>query len=92
MKCVVRNRTVMVRAIIEYPVLVPEFWEEDEIFFHRNDSSWCSGNGLDEIIRLQELNDDGKLDACRYMEYEFVREATTEDEETFGIRVDEAES
>lgn len=75
--CAIRQRTVVVRAIIEYVVDVPEDWEQHDIEFHRNDGSWCADNALTELDELSERA--GCL--CAVTRYEYLREATKEDEE-----------
>ena len=36
-ECVIRTRKVLVRAVVEYEVEVPESWNKENIEFHRND-------------------------------------------------------
>lgn len=73
--CVLRNRTVVVRAVVEYVVRVPSSWSVEDILFHRNDSSWCKSNLISELERI-----DGSVCLCGSVLFEFVREATVEDE------------
>lgn len=47
--CVLWTRPVTIRLSVEYIIEVPHFWDKDRIEFHRNDSSWCAGNALDEL-------------------------------------------
>jgi hypothetical protein len=75
--CVMRNKTVVIKAIIEYVVEVPEHWDKEQIEFHRNLGSWCSSNFVDEINELEEKI--GCL--CSHTNFKYVREATEEDEE-----------
>lgn len=91
-ECAVRSRTVVVRAIVEYVVSVPEDWTEELILFQRNDGSWCASNGLNEIVQLIQNDDAHDRCACGYIRYEFVREATKEDEEQFGVKVEDIPS
>lgn len=51
-QCVIRLRTVVVAMEIEYVVSVPEDWDADTIYFHRNEGSWCSNNGMAELDRV----------------------------------------
>jgi hypothetical protein len=78
--CVCRDKTVVVRATIEYVVKVPEFWDDYNIECHRNESSWCSDNIIGELEELEEKH--GCL--CNFVNFEYVREATKEDEEKMG--------
>lgn len=82
--CVLRRKTVVVRAIMEYTIDVPESWDKDNIEFHRNDSSWCKGNGLAEIAamkRRMDADESGDADCgCSILRYEFVRDANETDE------------
>ena len=64
--CVLVQKTVLVQASIEYEVTVPASWNEEDILFHRNESSWCQSN----IIReLEELDDRGCL--CEKVTFEY---------------------
>lgn len=92
-----RSRTVLVEARVQYVVKVPEDWTERDILFHRNDSSWCSDNGLKEIAAVAEHMD--KTGQCldihfgeERMTYAFVREATKDDEDFYGVKIVEEES
>ena len=76
--CVCRKRTVKVKLIVEYVVDVPESWTPEDIEFHRNEASWCADNLVGE---LQEIADNDKICLCSFAEFEFVSEATVEDEQ-----------
>jgi hypothetical protein len=77
--CVMRDKTIVIRAIVEYVVEVPEFWDKDNIEFHRNSSSWCVSNFVNE---LEELDKNvGCL--CSFVNFEYVHEATKNDEEKY---------
>ena len=78
--CVSRRRTIVVRYSIEVTICVPEIWDEATINFHRNDSPWCADNVITELQRSPE-----NRRLCDVTKAEFVREATREDEERFGI-------
>ncbi len=65
-----KQRRIIIRMIAEYEVEVPFDWDSEMIEFHRNESSWCATNGLEELTRLIE-----KGCQCSCIEYEFVREA-----------------
>lgn len=86
--CVIRSRTVLVKATIEYLIEIPEDWDTDQIEFHRNEGNWCSNNLINE---LQSLEDKG-VDFCNHSYFEFVREATVEDEHDFCTSVNDIES
>lgn len=104
--CVIRRRTVVVRMIAEYVVTVPEDWDVDQILFQRNEGSWCASNGLREVVEMLQKNDivveskttepyeEGSkiIDPCDFVRYEFIREATEQDETNFSIFVKEVES
>lgn len=59
-ECVRRQRTIVVRTVVEHTVLVPEFWDEDLINFSRNESSKCADNILDELARVSDYLDHEK--------------------------------
>lgn len=73
--CVIRQRTVVLRMTIEYVASVPADWTPEQIEFHRNDSSWCCGNAVKDIVALH----DGGDCMCDRTSFEYVREATGED-------------
>ncbi len=47
--CCVVTRRVRVRYAFEILVHVPAWWQNKEFESHRNDSTWCADNALDEI-------------------------------------------
>lgn len=49
--CVVVKKVVRLKYTIEVDVQVPHSWSADDINFHRNESSWCAGNAVDEIVQ-----------------------------------------
>ena len=51
--CVLVKKTVRIRVIIEYDVFVPHSWSKEDIEFHRNESSWCASNIIDELKELE---------------------------------------
>jgi hypothetical protein len=88
-ECVLRRRTVVVRMTIEHVIDVPEDWDASNIEFHRNESSWCANNAKADLDRVFDRADqDGATCLCGRVHYEYVREATTEDEAVNGVRVD----
>lgn len=48
-ECVIVTKRVKLRAVIEYEVDLPYFWQQEDIESHRNESGWCQNNVLDEI-------------------------------------------
>lgn len=52
--CVLIAKNVKVRMTVEYEVKVPASWSSYDIEFHRNDSSWCCGNAIRELEKLNE--------------------------------------
>ncbi len=85
--CVIRSRTVVIRATIEYAISVPENWDTQLIEFQRNDGSWCADNFISELEELrdrktEDLGGGMKIGCvCEMTSFEYVREATPEDEE-----------
>ena len=37
---------------VEYEIEVPADWDAAQIEFHRNESSWCSNNAIQELEKL----------------------------------------
>lgn len=87
-RCVLRSRTVVVRVTIEMVRQVPDDWTAEDIEFHINDSSWCADNIVDDLTRFTER---GEGCLCRHLSAEYVREATAEDENTWGVRAADVE-
>lgn len=56
--CVVVHKKVKVRYEYEIDIEVPYFWTKEDIEFHRNDSSWCASNSVNDIKRYQEMKDE----------------------------------
>lgn len=50
--CGLVQKRVKVRMTVYYNVEVPAHWDADMIEFHRNDSSWCASNALEELEAL----------------------------------------
>ena len=87
--CAVRQRTVVCAITIRLVRLVTEDWTPDEIEYGMNHARWCATNILDEFDRLAahaEHTASGCL--CEFFTGCYVREATTEDEEKFGVWVE----
>ena len=82
--CVCRKRTVVVRATIDITVPVPESWDVDAIEFHRNESSWCAGNVVNDLNRCDRDEAQGCL--CSVANFDYIREATVEDDAYFGLQ------
>lgn len=71
--CVLISKNIKVRMVIEYIVRVPAHWEKDDIEFHRNESSWCCNNAIDE---LREIFTDNTLCMCDSTEFEYLSDAS----------------
>lgn len=56
--CVILSKKVTVRYSYEIEIEVAHAWDENMIEFHRNDSSWCADNSIDE---LEKYTKDGCL-------------------------------
>lgn len=66
--CVLLQKTVKVRAIIEYDIKVPAHWKKHNVEFHRNDGTWCSANIIEE---LETLVENGNC-LCQSTKYKFL--------------------
>lgn len=53
-ECVAVNKKVKVKYVYEIEIEVPYFWNEDDIEFHRNESSWCANNSIYEIEKYKD--------------------------------------
>jgi len=54
--CVTVHQKVRVRYSFDVDIDVPHSWTTEDIEFHRNDSSWCAGNAIDELSRMYPEN------------------------------------
>lgn len=79
--CVCRRKSVLVEYKIQLVKYYPEDWEEDNINSHLQDSSWCASNAVDELVKINEE----KGCMCNQFFGMYIREATQEDEKTFGV-------
>lgn len=66
--CVIVQKRVRVRYTFEVDINVPYAWGKEQIEFHRNDSSWCADNAIQE---LENQAEQGCL--CPRFSAEFVR-------------------
>lgn len=77
--CVQRTRTVVIRATVELLVEEPEDHDVSLIEFGYNEGSWCASN----LVRLIEEQDARTGCICDLSTFEFVRDATPEDEKRY---------
>ena len=86
--CVIRHRTIKLRAQIDLVVGVPEDWNEDQIDFKFNESSWCASNIIDYLQEREE-----KSCLCDCTRFYYLGEATVKDEKEWGtVFIDKMES
>lgn len=88
--CVIRQRTVVVRTIVEHAITVPQDWGAHLIEF--TEGSSCSDNMIVELGRLVDRLDASGQCTCGMVTREFIREATEEDEEISRLYVAQVES
>lgn len=72
--CVLIQKRVKVRMIIEYEVDVPSTWDGDMVEFHRNESSWCAGNAIAELE--DRFGGDGQSCGCGAIEFDYVEDTS----------------
>jgi hypothetical protein len=77
--CVCRDRTVMVRMTIDICIKACESDTVEDIKFFLNEGSWCSSNIIDDLQRVECI--------CPHTEFEYIGEATEEDEENWNLRI-----
>ena len=73
-ECPTVLKKVIVKATIEYTIDVPAYWDADMIEFHRNESSWCADNLIDELKKTPE---DGSC-LCSKTTFQFISDAEGE--------------
>jgi len=69
--CVLVSKKVKVKLTVEYEVEVPSFWNKDNIEFHRNESSWCADNAMDELIEVFDIDNEESC-MCGHLNFEYV--------------------
>lgn len=61
------KQKVKVRMIVEYEIECPGDWDKYDVEFHRNESSWCATNAIDELSRIIENKSNSCLcDCCTF--------------------------
>jgi hypothetical protein len=91
--CVIRQRTIVVRAVIEYVTTTVEDNDEEKILFHYNEGTHCADNDIEQlhelVERINSADEDftGSRCMCSHVRHEFVREATEWDEKVLGVWV-----
>lgn len=48
-ECVAVHKKVKVLYTYELEIEVPYFWTKENVESHRNESSWCASNGIEEL-------------------------------------------
>lgn len=72
--CVLVRKNVKVKLTIEYEIVVPAFWDEHDIEFHRNESSW------DELEKIDKERCLCSITKFKYIENtseEYLQEEST---------------
>jgi len=83
--CVCFCKIVMVKVEMTLPRVVPAHWDQHDIEFHLNDSSWCANNITNDIKRMEAADEENCRCLCHNFSGEFLREATAEDLEGFTL-------
>lgn len=55
-ECVTLRKKVMIQATLKYEIDVPRSWNNEQILFHRTESSWCEDGFITEMEKLSEKN------------------------------------
>ena len=69
-ECVIPQKTVRVRTTFVYEVSVPRSWDSAGVEFHRNESSSCADNIIQDLEAFSKKN--GCL--CSHQETKFVED------------------
>jgi len=70
--CLLIQKKVKVRMVVEYEIEVPAHWDKGDIEFHRNDGTWCTNNAIDELQSLVVDNDEEISCLCSYAKYKYL--------------------
>lgn len=69
--CVIVTKRIKVSYVFDIEVDVPHFWTQDDIEFHRNESSWCANNAISDIQLF--MDDISPHCLCSNFRCEFIR-------------------
>lgn len=77
--CVLRKKVVMLQVQVTIPVVVPSCWGEDEVDFHRNESTWCASSIVREFVSYSEATQDNAPCLCNSFEARCLGDASPDD-------------
>lgn len=80
-ECLCKKRTVLIEAKILLVREEPISWDTEQIEFHLNEGSWCQGNLIQELLKIEVQK--GCL--CGSVKFSMIREATEEDEKQYKV-------
>lgn len=65
--CAVIEKIVRVQYTYTIDIAVPHHWDAHNIEFHRNESSWCADNSIDDLVKYKEkLENEGECLCFRF--------------------------
>jgi len=76
--CVCLRKAVVLKYEVLMVVSVPQSWTKKDIEFHRNDSSWCFSNDIEQL-HAEVTHEKSRCNICHRASATFVREATEDD-------------
>ena len=84
--CVMRKKAIVMRYSYEVTVLVPEDWDDHDAEFHRNESSSCADNTLDDLSkRLSVAVENSSPCWCGDFKAKYLRDAEPGDFQKFKL-------
>lgn len=87
--CVCRKRTIVLELKTEVVIDVPEHWHESMIDFYYNESSHCTDNLLQLLVKRYSLTGDGEPGpypcSCGNSECRYVGEASEQDDQEWEL-------
>lgn len=87
-----RERTVVMMVGAQVVISVPEHWTEDDAVGALSGTTTCGNVALTAMAIALDALVDAKKCACGVVHARFIREATEDDEDRYGIRVNELSS
>lgn len=78
-ECVLRKKVVMLKIEVTIPVVVPADWDEDQVNFHRNDSTWCASSIVRDFVAYDKATDNRTPCLCHSFSAVCLGDATSED-------------
>ena len=69
--CVLIKKKIKIRAIVEYDIKVPNYWNKEDVEFYLNKSSSCASNIIRDLEKFQSENE---ICLCGVTEFKYLKD------------------